>query len=107
MMNTFKLALLSILAASLFTNVASSEEQVSADIVSYSLDNVMLFVCAVLVLFIQAGFATLEAGISPRNNTISVMFKNMVEVDQLECRSIPDSGHHHQDRSGGPPEGFA
>lgn len=40
----------------------------------------ILFVCAVLVLFMQAGFASLEAGLSPLNNTVNIMFKNMTDL---------------------------
>jgi Amt family ammonium transporter len=40
---------------------------------------VLLF-CAVLVLFMQAGFAALEAGMSPLNNTVNIMFENLSDL---------------------------
>ena len=79
-MKTVKLTQRWILASVLVTPVAWSQEQLSAEMVSYSLDNLVLFGCAVLVLFMQAGFAALEAGLSPLNNTVNVMFKNMTDL---------------------------
>ena len=55
-------------------------EQISPEIVSYSLDNIVLLLSAVLVLFMQAGFAALEAGMSPLNNTVNIMFKNFTDL---------------------------
>lgn len=49
-------------------------------IVQYSIDNIVLFISAVLVLFMQAGFASLEAGMSPANNTVNVLFKNFADM---------------------------
>ncbi|MFC1681953.1 hypothetical protein ACFL1S_09340, partial [Pseudomonadota bacterium] len=46
----------------------------------YSIDNLVLFIAAVLVLFMQAGFASLEAGMSPLNNTVNVLFKNFMDL---------------------------
>jgi Amt family ammonium transporter len=46
----------------------------------YSLDNVVLMFSAVLVLSMQAGFAALEAGMSPLNNTVNIMFKNFTDL---------------------------
>ena len=39
-----------------------------------------LFLSAVLVLFMQAGFAALESGMSPLNNTVNIMFKNFTDL---------------------------
>ena len=75
MMRITKLGVLPIIAGSLVTTVAWSQDQLSPGIVSYSLDNIVLFVCAVLVLFMQAGFAALEAGMSPLNNTVNLTLR--------------------------------
>jgi Amt family ammonium transporter len=69
--------------ALVFCTISSSalaSESMDASVVAYSLDNILLFICAVLVLFMQAGFAALEAGMSPNNNTINIMFKNFTDL---------------------------
>ncbi len=48
--------------------------------VGYALDNAMLFVCAVLVLFMQAGFAMVEAGLNAAKNTVNILFKNAMDL---------------------------
>ena len=48
--------------------------------VGYALDNAMLFVCAVLVLFMQAGFAMVEAGLNSAKNTVNILFKNAMDL---------------------------
>ena len=40
----------------------------------------MLLISAVLVLFMQAGFAALESGMGPQNNTVNIMFKNFTDL---------------------------
>ncbi|MCO6459053.1 MAG: ammonium transporter [Pirellulaceae bacterium] len=39
-----------------------------------------MFVCAVLVLFMQAGFAMLEVGLNAAKNTINILFKNVMDL---------------------------
>ncbi|WP_339731441.1 ammonium transporter [uncultured Gimesia sp.] len=46
----------------------------------YALDNSMLFLCAVLVLFMQSGFAMVESGFNSSKNTINILFKNLMDV---------------------------
>jgi Amt family ammonium transporter len=46
---------------------------------AYSIDNFFLFICAVLVLFMQAGFAVLEAGLNEAKNTVNILSKNLVD----------------------------
>lgn len=46
----------------------------------YSLDNSMVFLCAVLVLFMQSGFAMVESGFNSSKNTINILFKNLMDV---------------------------
>jgi len=48
--------------------------------VYYALDNSMLMLCAVLVLFMQAGFAMVESGFNSSKNTINILFKNLMDV---------------------------
>lgn len=44
------------------------------------LDNIFVFVCAVLVLFMQAGFALVEAGLTSAKNVGSILMKNMMDM---------------------------
>jgi Amt family ammonium transporter len=45
----------------------------------YALDNFILFVCAVLVIFMQAGFALVETGLNAAKNAVNIMFKNFMD----------------------------
>lgn len=47
---------------------------------AYAIDNIMLFVCAVLVLFMQAGFAMVEVGLNSAKNTINILAKNVMDM---------------------------
>jgi Amt family ammonium transporter len=70
-------------AAALATLVAApvmAQDQPTAALAYYSIDNIILLLCAVLVLFMQAGFAALESGLSPVNNTVNIMFKNLTDL---------------------------
>ena len=48
--------------------------------VGYALDNIMLFVCAVLVLFMQAGFAMVETGFNAAKNAVNILSKNVMDL---------------------------
>ncbi|MFP4512183.1 MAG: ammonium transporter [Acidimicrobiales bacterium] len=43
------------------------------------LDNIFIFICAVLVIFMQAGFALVEAGLTSAKNVGSILMKNMMD----------------------------
>lgn len=65
------------------TEEAPAEEeapQLSLSELYYALDNSMLFLCAVLVLFMQSGFAMVESGFNSSKNTINILFKNLMDV---------------------------
>ena len=47
---------------------------------AYAIDNFFLFICAVLVLFMQAGFALLESGLNSAKNTVNILFKNIIDL---------------------------
>ncbi len=47
---------------------------------TYAIDNVVLFLAAVLVLFMQAGFAMLEVGLNAAKNTVNILFKNVMDL---------------------------
>jgi Amt family ammonium transporter len=46
----------------------------------YALDNMMLFLAAVLVLLMQSGFALVETGLNASKNAVNIMFKNFMDL---------------------------
>lgn len=48
--------------------------------VGYALDNALLFFAAVLVFFMQAGFAMVEAGFNAQKNAVNILFKNSMDI---------------------------
>ncbi len=48
--------------------------------VGYALDNAFLFLAAVLVFFMQAGFSMVEAGFNSSKNAVNIMFKNTMDI---------------------------
>ena len=52
----------------------------SAGEISYAIDNMFLMLAAVLVLFMQAGFAMVESGFNSAKNTVNILFKNMMDL---------------------------
>ncbi|QDV20387.1 Ammonium transporter NrgA [Gimesia panareensis] len=65
------------------TEEAPAEEEappLTLSEIYYALDNSMLFLCAVLVLFMQSGFAMVESGFNSSKNTINILFKNLMDV---------------------------
>jgi Amt family ammonium transporter len=58
---------------------APAEEE--ADLgVGYALDNAFLFLAAVMVFFMQAGFAMVEAGFNAQKNAVNILFKNSMDI---------------------------
>jgi ammonium transporter, Amt family len=47
---------------------------------AFAIDNIMLFFCAVLVIFMQAGFAMVEVGLNSAKNTINILSKNVMDL---------------------------
>ena len=48
--------------------------------IAISLDTVWMLLAAMLVFFMQPGFALCEAGFTRGKNTVNILFKNFVEV---------------------------
>lgn len=74
-------------AAPVAEETASAEEApaeeatgVSNDELAFAIDNVVLFLCAVLVIFMQPGFAMVEAGFNASKNTVNILFKNLMDL---------------------------
>ena len=47
---------------------------------TYTINTLIMFICAVLVLFMQAGFAMLEVGLNAAKNTVNILFKNVMDL---------------------------
>ncbi len=47
---------------------------------AYTVNTLIMFVCAVLVLFMQAGFAMVEVGLNSQKNTVNILFKNVMDL---------------------------
>jgi Amt family ammonium transporter len=58
----------------------AEESGLTVDLNAYAIDNFFLFIAAVLVLFMQAGFAMLEAGLNSTKNTVNILFKNIMDL---------------------------
>lgn len=62
-------------------DAAAEEAAADADLgVGYALDNAFLFICAVMVFFMQAGFAMVESGFNAQKNAVNVLFKNAMDI---------------------------
>jgi Amt family ammonium transporter len=62
------------------TATAPVEPAAEADLgFGYALNNCMLFLTAVLVFFMQAGFAMVEAGFNSAKNAVNILFKNTMD----------------------------
>jgi Amt family ammonium transporter len=47
---------------------------------TYTINTLIMFICAVLVMFMQAGFAMLEVGLNAAKNTVNILFKNVMDL---------------------------
>ncbi len=54
-------------------------QEVSAESVQATLDNIWIVVAAVLVILMQAGFALVEAGLTRAKNVANIMMKNLMD----------------------------
>lgn len=61
-------------------NKVLAQEITPMDEINFAIDNLMMFISAVLVLFMQAGFALVEAGFNSSKNTINILFKNVMDM---------------------------
>ena len=78
----FGLLPLGLLAASVIPGapLLAAEGVDAAAVNAYAIDNMFLFIAAVLVLFMQAGFAMVESGLNSAKNTVNILFKNMMDM---------------------------
>lgn len=61
------------------TEEAPAEEAAELGI-DYAMNTVLMFLAAVLVFFMQAGFAMVESGFNAQKNTVNVLFKNAMDI---------------------------
>ena len=54
-------------------------EPAASDVLAYVIDNLFLLVAAILVIFMQAGFAILESGLNHSKNTVNILMKNVMD----------------------------
>ncbi len=69
----------SALAALLGAAPAWAQTGVTAETVQTTLDNIWILIAAVLVIFMQAGFALVEAGLTRAKNVANIMMKNLMD----------------------------
>lgn len=55
-------------------------EFVDASEFNYTINTLIMFLCAVLVLFMQAGFAMVEVGLNAAKNTVNILAKNVMDL---------------------------
>lgn len=53
---------------------------ITTDELSYVFNNAIIFLCAVLVLFMQAGFSMVEVGLNSSKNVVNILFKNLMDL---------------------------
>src|SRR3546814_289157 len=58
---------------------AAQEAEEVAPASQVVLDNIFVFVCGILVFFMQAGFALVEAGLTRAKNVSNIMMKNLMD----------------------------
>lgn len=46
----------------------------------YTINTLIMFICAVLVLFMQAGFAMVEVGLNSSKNAVNILAKNVMDL---------------------------
>ncbi len=59
---------------------ADDESFVQAADFAYTINTLIMFLCAVLVLFMQAGFAMVEVGLNAAKNTVNILAKNVMDL---------------------------
>ncbi|MCC5850343.1 MAG: ammonium transporter [Verrucomicrobia bacterium] len=73
--------------AEVVTEAAEAVEEVAEEVdyftdakqLAIAIDNLFLMICAVLVIFMQAGFAILESGVNHSKNTVNILMKNVMD----------------------------
>ncbi|GIK71474.1 MAG: ammonium transporter [Chloroflexota bacterium] len=69
-----------LLLSLMTTGAFAQDGEISNAEIIYAINNFALFICAVLVLFMQAGFALVELGFNSSKNVVNIMFKNLLDL---------------------------
>jgi Amt family ammonium transporter len=67
------------LATLALASPALAQDEISAEAVQVTLDNIWILLAAVLVIFMQAGFALVEAGLTRAKSVANIMMKNLMD----------------------------
>lgn len=59
---------------------AAAPEYYEKKEIDYTINTLIMFLCAVLVLFMQAGFAMVEVGFNSSKNAVNILFKNIMDL---------------------------
>lgn len=59
---------------------STESDSITTDELSYVFNNAIIFICAVLVLFMQAGFSMVEVGLNSSKNVVNILFKNLMDL---------------------------
>jgi len=74
------LALLVLLVLPLAAWAQAEGAEAVADETGYALDNLFLLIAAILVIFMQPGFAMVESGFNASKNAVNILFKNVMDL---------------------------
>ena len=79
------IAALMVVSVPVWAQEVSVEEAVVVEasdnaLAAFAIDNLFLFLGAVLVIFMQPGFAMVEAGFNSAKNTVNILFKNVMDL---------------------------
>ncbi len=69
-----------LLGAAVFSPPLFAAEPTADAVNAYAIDNFFLMISAVLVLFMQAGFALVETGLNAAKNAVNILFKNLIDM---------------------------
>lgn len=70
---------LAVLLVAVMAQPAFAQSEV-APASQFVLDNIFIFIAGVLVFFMQAGFALVEAGLTRQKNVANIMMKNLMDM---------------------------
>jgi Amt family ammonium transporter len=73
------LVALSVIALTAPAAAQEVEEPLAAESVQAVLDNIWILIAAILVIFMQAGFALVEAGLTRAKSVANIMMKNLMD----------------------------